>query len=182
MKHRNSSVVFGALTLTLLIVSLGYHLLGWLPMILFALGFVGGFVLWITIPTSFSFSTIRLPYFVTLILFVAHKYEEKTKDFFPELSRITGVAVPDTNSIGVYLLYAAAGAWLLIPAFVKKGSAFGYYLAWTFFTSMAVTEMAHFFLPMLKEQPYGYFPGIVTACLLVPAGWYGLLVMYKCRI
>lgn len=181
MKNRNSSVILGALALTLSIVLLGYYLLGWLPMMLFALGFVGGFILWIAIPTSFSFSTIRLAYFLTLVLFVAHKYEEKTKDFFPELSKITGVPVPDANSVGVYLLYAAAGAWLLIPILVKNGRQFGYYLAWTFFTSMAVTELAHFFLPFLTAKPYAYFPGMVTASVLAPAGWFGLAKMWQNR-
>lgn len=182
MKHRNSAVVSAALLLTLTVLVLGFFMLGWLPMILFAFGFVGGFILWITVPTNFSFSAIRTAYFLTLILFVAHKYEEKTRDFFPELSRITGVPVPDTNSIGVYLLYAAAGAWLLIPTLVKAGSAFGYYLAWTFFTSMAITELAHFYLPLLTDKPYGYFPGMATALVLAPAGWYGLSIMYRNRL
>lgn len=182
MRHRNVYVVLCALALTLITVFLGYYLLGWLPMMLFALGFVGGFALWITVPTTFHFSRIRWPYFLTLVLFVAHKYEEKTMDFFPALSRITGVPVPEVNSIGVYLLYMAAGTWLLIPALVNGGHAFGYYLAWTFFTSMAVTELAHFFLPILSDKPYGYFPGMATAIVLVPAGWFGLVMMWRNRL
>lgn len=103
-----------------------------------------------------------------------HKLEEKYTDFFSRLSEITGVPVPETNSVQVYLLYAFAGAWLLIPYLVKRKYSFGYYLAWTFFTAMGVTELAHFILPFFTDKPYSYFPGMASVILLVPAAWWGI--------
>jgi hypothetical protein len=51
----------------------------------------------------------------------------------------------------------------------------GYYLAWTFFASLGITELAHFVLPLFSEQPYGYFPGMATVVLLAPSAWWGMV-------
>lgn len=163
-----------ALLFTAAALALGYTLLGLLPMLLFAFGFLGGLLLWILVPGATPFSAMRGPYFLTLSLFVLHKLEERYLDFFPALSRITGVPVPDTSSVFVVLLYALAAAWLLIPFLVSRTNQFGYYLAWTFFTSMGVVELAHFIFPLLQDGPYGYFPGMATALFLAPAAWWGL--------
>lgn len=152
-----------------------------IPMFLFAFGFLGGFVLWLAIPTSTTFSRIRIPYFLTLAFFVLHKYEERKMAFFPRLSEITGVPVPETDSVLVYLLYASAGAWLLIPFLVNRGYDFGYYLAWTFFTAMGVTELAHFFFPFFLSTPYDYFPGMASVILLAPVAWWGLYRLFEGR-
>ena len=66
------------------------------------------------------------------------------------------------------------GAWLLIPPLVSRGYAFGYYLAWTFFAAMGITELAHFIFPIVAGGPYGYFPGMATVLLLAPAAWWGM--------
>ena len=100
-------------------------------------------------------------------------------NFFSELSKITGVPVPDTDSVGVYLLYTAAGAWLLIPLLVSRGYEFGYYLAWTFFTSMGVIELAHFVFPFFTDKSYGYFPGMASVVVLAPAAWWGMSRLCK---
>lgn len=171
----NRTIVFFALIFTLAVLVLGYIMLGLLPMFLFAFGFLGGFILWLIVPANASFKEIQVPFYVTLAFFVLHKFEEKYMDFFPRLSEITGVPVPDTGSVQVYLLYAFAGAWLLIPYLVKRGYSFGYYLTWTFFTSMGVTELAHFFLPFFTNKAYGYFPGMVSVVLLAPAAWWGIV-------
>lgn len=149
-------------------------MLGTLPMLLFTSGFLGGFILWLIVPTNASFDTIRVPYFLTLGLFVLHKIEERKMDFFPRLSEITGVPLPETDSPLVYLLYTLAGAWLLIPYLIKHHNSFGYYLAWTFFTSMGVIELAHFLFPFFIKGPYSYFPGMVSVIPLAPAAWWGL--------
>ncbi len=96
-------------------------------------------------------------------------------DFFPALSKITGVPMPDTSSPMVFALYALSGAWLLIPYLMKRGREFGWFLAWTFFTSMGVIELAHFAFPLFTGSPYGYFPGMATVVPLVPAAWWGLI-------
>jgi len=171
---RNIIQITSAVVFTVAVLVLGYVLLGLLPMILFAFGFLGGFILWLFIPINASFASIKVPYFLTLAFFVLHKAEERYFDFFPALARITGKPVPDSGSILAILLYALAGAWLLIPFLVGRHSQFGYYLAWTFFTSMGVIELAHFFFPFFTPEPYGYFPGMATVVPLAPVAWFGL--------
>ena len=171
---KKTPIVIIAFLFTISVLVLGYILLGIIPMFLFAFGFLGGFILWLLIPTKATFRTIKIPYFVALAFFIAHKAEEHYHGFFPALSKITGVPVPETNSIGVYLLYAAAAAWLLIPLLVSRGYQFGYYLAWTFFTSMGVTELAHFVFPFFTSDPYGYFPGMGSVFFLAPVAWAGM--------
>jgi hypothetical protein len=158
MKKHPSTIVFAAL-FTIAVLILGYIMLGLLPMFLFAFGLLGGFVLWLLVPTQVSFASIKIPYFLTLVFFVLHKMEERYFDFFPALSKITGVPVPETDSFLVYLLYAFAGAWLLIPFLVGRGYQFGYYLAWTFFTAMGVTELAHFIFRSIPKSLMVIFQG-----------------------
>ncbi len=172
---RKSTTTIGlAAALTLISIGLGYVLLGLIPMLLFAFGFLGGFIVWLLVRATPGFAAIRVPYFLTLGFFIVHKLEERFMLFFPRLSDITHVPVPETNSFLVYGLYACAAAWLLIPHLVERGYAFGYYLAWTFFTSMGVTELAHFAFPLLEAGPYGYFPGMASVVLLAPAAWWGM--------
>ncbi|MGE3335403.1 MAG: hypothetical protein AB7I36_17290 [Rhodospirillaceae bacterium] len=159
---------------TAAVVTLGYVMLGLMPMLLFALGFVGGLGLWLLIPKRSSFTRIKVPYFVALGLFIVHKLEERYLDFFPALSQITGVPTPPTDSVLVYLLYALAACWLLIPWLVSRSADFGYFLAWTFFTSLGVIELAHFVFPFFRDGPYGYFPGMASVVLLAPAAWWGM--------
>jgi hypothetical protein len=173
MRRQGTHIIL-AFLFTTAVVALGYVLLGFLPMCLFAFGFVGGFLLWLFTPDKVTFSEIKLPYFSSLGLFVLHRMEEHFFGFFPALSRITGVPVPQPSSIFAILLWMFAGAWLLIPYLLGKESPFGYYLAWTFFTSMGVTELAHFGFPILSLEPFGYFPGMATVILLAPVAWFGI--------
>lgn len=163
-----------ALVLTLTTIVLGYILLGALPMVLFSFGFLGGFVTWLSIPSAATYPAIGNPYFLTLGFFVLHKLEERYFDFFPALSEITGVPVPETDSFLVVALYSCAATWLLVPYLVSRGHQFGYYLAWTFFMSMGITELAHFIFPLLIDRPYGYFPGMLSVIVLAPAAWWGM--------
>lgn len=163
-----------ALLLTLTVLILGYILLGIIPMSLFPLGFLGGFFLWLRFPAYVSFTAIKTPFYLSFSFFILHKLEENYMGFFPALSKITGVPVPETNSIAVYLLYIAAGLWFLIPYLIKRQNAFGYFLAWSFFTSMGVTELAHFILPFFADSTNYYFPGQATVYILAPAAWWGI--------
>lgn len=167
-------MVLVAAGFTVSVLALGYVLLGWLPTFLFAFGFLGGLVAWLLLPSRGSFDAIRLPYYGALAGFVVHKLEERYLGFFPALSSITDVPVPEDGSFLAVLLYAFAGAWLLIPFLVRRGYAFGHYLAFTFFVSMGVTELAHFVLPLLRPQPYGYFPGMASVVVLAPIAWVGI--------
>jgi len=168
-----------AAALTLLTVVVGYWALGLLPMVLFALGFVGGFVAWLVVPTAGAYSSIRDPYFLTLALFAVHKLEERYADFFPALSEITGVPTPDPRSYAAVALYVAAAGWLLIPSLMTRRISFGHFLAWTFFLSMGVIELAHFLFPLLTDCPYGYFPGMGSVIPLAPAAWWGLVRLVR---
>lgn len=173
MKPSNGTIA-AAFALSGSTLVLGYVLLGVVPMLLFSLGFVGGLAFWLLESSRPTFRALRAPYWLTLVLFVAHKLEERYLEFFPALSRLTGVPVPDTSSLLVYLLYAAAATWLAIPYLVNRHIEFGYYLAWTFFTSMGVIELAHFAFPLFTDAPYGYFPGMATVIPLAPSAWWGL--------
>lgn len=174
MQLKKELTIIFALLFTIAVLILGYVMLGLLPMFLFAFGFLGGFILWLIVPGNATFAAIKAPYFLTFGFFVLHKLEERFMDFFPRLSEITGVPVPETDSWLVVLLYLFAASWLLIPFLVKRNYSFGYYLAWTFFTAMGVTELAHFVFPFIEGGAYGYFPGMASVILLAPAAWWGM--------
>lgn len=163
-----------AVVFTVSVLVVGYTLLGIVPAFLFAFGYLGGLILWFLFPTNASFGLIRWPYFLTLALFIVHKWEEREYDFFPALSKLTGVPVPEVGSFWAVVLYAFAAVWLCIPWLVKRSHPLGYYLAWTFFAAMGITELAHFIFPLFRDERYGYFPGMGSVVFLAPAAWWGL--------
>lgn len=166
-------VAAAAFTITALI--LGYIALGIWPAFVFTFGYVGGFILWLYTPIRAPLRQIAVPFGLTLLFFVVHKIEEREMDFFPALSDITGVPVPDSSSVPAVLLYSIAMVWLVIPLLIWKRYAWGYYLAWTFFASMGFAELAHFIFPLFRNQPYGYFPGMWSVVFLAPCAWWGML-------
>jgi hypothetical protein len=174
-KKKSGSVVL-AIVFTVTAIVLGYVALGIIPAFIFTFGYLGGLIIWLLKTTNANFRQIRGPYFITMLLFIVHKIEERKMDFFPALSELTGVPVPDATSAPAILLYSIAAVWLFIPLLIWRQYAFGYYLAWTFFASMGITELAHFVFPFFKDGPYGYFPGMASVLLLAPAAWWG---MYK---
>lgn len=106
-------------------VLLGYVLLGFLPMALFASGFVGGLLIWLIVSDRATYQDVRIPYLISLGLFILHKLEEREMDFFPALSQITGVPVPEEGSPLAILLYVLAAAWLLVPLLMTLRISFG---------------------------------------------------------
>jgi hypothetical protein len=158
----------------LAVVVLGYSMLGPIPALLFSGGFVGGLAAWIAVRARPPFTVFRSAFYVTLGLFVAHKVEERQMEFFPALSNLTGLPVPDTQSVSVYALYALASVWLLVPILAWRRHELGYYLAWSFFASMGFVELAHFAFPLFEPGGYRYFPGMITAILLAPTAWLGI--------
>lgn len=178
-RAKSLSTIAAAVLFTASVVTLGYVMLGLMPMLLFALGFVGGLVLWLLIPKRPTFADIKVPFFISLALFVVHKLEERYLCFFPALSEITGVPTPSTDSVLVYALYALAACWLLIPWLIGRRVDFGYFLGWTFFTSLGVIELAHFVFPLMRDAPYGYFPGMASVVVLAPAAWWGMWRMAR---
>jgi hypothetical protein len=173
-------VKISAIIFTLATLGLGYAAFGFWTTMIFTSGFLGGLVLWLIFPTKAPWSSIRVPYFLALILFIVHRIEEKTMNFFAALSDITGVQTPEILSWQVVsLVLISVGAWLLIPYLVKRGYGFGYYLAWTFFAAMGITELAHFIFPIIKGGSYGYFPGMASVVLLAPIAWWGMRKLLK---
>lgn len=171
MKSLNIILAASYVTVSLYI---SYLALGVLPSLLFSTGFMGGFILWRWMPEKVAWKKVRTPYFITLFLFVVHKFEEHVMQFFPALSRITGVPVPELNSTPAILLLVIASFWLLIPFFINGKKDFGYFLAWTFFASMGMIELAHFVFPFYTGESYGYFPGMWSVIPLVPVAWWGM--------
>ncbi|MCG7594871.1 hypothetical protein ACXYX3_28250 (plasmid) [Mycobacterium sp. C3-094] len=168
--------VAAAVALTTAALSVGYWALGLATMLIFTAGFVGGLLLWRVWPSGGGWADIRAPYWIALLLFLAHRVEEKQMGFFAFLAAVTGVPTPAVNSVPVVLLVAvSAGAWLLIPALMRRGRPIGRYLAWTFFASLGLTELAHFVVfPWLDPGGAGYVPGMWTVVALAPVAWWGM--------
>lgn len=178
MSTKNQALlIVCALLFSLAIPALGYMYLGSLVAFLFLLGYLGGFILWMLIPAKAPYVSLRIPYWSTLLAFLLlHKVEENVTKFFEVLSnKITGVPVPEVTPILILsLLILPVGAWLAIPFLIKRGYKFGYYFAWTFFASMGITELGHFVLPFITQDPYGYFPGMASVAVLAPLAWWGM--------
>ncbi len=174
---KSRRLIILALLFACLIPLLGYVYLGPLYAVLFATGYLGGFAMWSVLPSDAPWAAIRAPYWLSMLAFLfLHKIEENRTAFFQAVSdRITGDPVPDvTLHLMLALLVLPVGAWVAVPLLVKRGHVFGYYLAWTFFASMGFTELAHFVLPVLAKEPYGYFPGMASVVVLAPLAWWGM--------
>jgi len=175
-KHRLSLI--SATLFTAAILAFSYFSFGIWTTLIFTSGFLGGLILWIATPNrSVSFSAIKAPYFLTFAVFIfLHKVEENIFKFQFELSKITGTPVPEVTSPAlILLLVLSVGGWLLVPILTKRGYRFGYYLAWTFFSAMGITELAHFIFPFFIEGSYRYFPGMLSVLVLAPSAWWGML-------
>lgn len=168
-------LVFAAFAFTVAILALGYVSFGFWTMLIFSSGFLGGFIIWLFSSNKVSYSAIKVPYLVTLGLFIVHRIEENRMLFQQRLSGLTGVPTPEVSSLSlILLLLLTVGAWLLGPFLLKRGYAFGGYLVWTFFAAMGITELAHFIFPFFAGGSYEYFPGMASVVLLAPAAWWGM--------
>lgn len=168
--------VAGAIAVTAATLGLGYWAFGLITMLIFTAGFVGGLLLWLVWPSGGRWPDIRVPYWVALALFLAHRVEEKQMEFFAFLTTVTGVPTPAVASAPVALLIAlSAGAWLLVPLLMRRGQPIGRYLAWTFFASLGLTELAHFVVfPWINPAGIGYVPGMWSVIALAPVAWWGM--------
>lgn len=183
--QKQPSIIAIAFLFSLLIPLIGYIYTGPLIAFLFLLGYLGGFALWLLVPRQTLWSSIRVPYWTAFAIYLfLHKVEENRMKFFEVLGdKITGIPVPEVTPLLILgLLILPLGSWLLIPYLVKHKRPLGYFLAWTFFTSFAVVESAHFVFPLLTGEPYGYFPGMASAIILVPAGLWGIYRLWKGKV
>ncbi len=173
---RPPMAVAGACAMTAATLGLGYWAFGLLTMLIFTAGFLGGLLLWLVWPGGGGWADIRVPYWVALALFLAHRVEEKRMEFFAFLATVTGVPTPAVASAPVVLLIAlSAGAWLLVPFLMRRDQPLGRYLAWTFFTSLGLTELAHFVVfPWIDPAGVGYVPGMWSVIALAPVAWWGM--------
>ncbi|MEP1724222.1 MAG: hypothetical protein ABJJ80_21795, partial [Nitratireductor sp.] len=175
--ERSTPLIAAALLFSFVVPLFGYVYLGPLYATLFLTGYLGGFCLWLLVPSRAPWVSIRMPYWFTMAAFLfLHKLEENRMAFFEVVSdRITGTPIPDV-SVGLILalLIIPVGAWLAVPVLMSRDQEFGRYLAWTFFASIGITELAHFALPLLTDGPYGYFPGMASVVVLAPLAWWGM--------
>lgn len=177
---RKPNIIIAAFVFTVAILLLGYFSFGIWTSLIFSSGFLGGFLLWLFLPSVSTFEGIRWPYWIAFFLFLLHRVEEKVMDFFDSLAEITGTPKPEILSFSVIaLVILSVGAWLLIPLLMKRGYAFGSYLAWTFFAAMGITELAHFLFPLFTDEAYGYFPGMGSVVFLAPVAWWGMYRLSK---
>jgi hypothetical protein len=172
---KDPKIVADVFLFTVAILTVGYLAFGLITDLIFASGFLTGFIIWFFVKAEPSFDRIKIPYWGTLILFILHRVEEKAMNFFDKLAEITNVPTPDITSIEVItLVIVSVGAWLAIPYLVKRKYTIGYYLSWTFFSGMGITELAHFVFPFFTNESYGYFPGMGSVVLLAPFAWWGM--------
>lgn len=181
-------VTLVALFVTLAIPALMFVLLGWIVGLMHLVGFLGGFTIWLLRPTTTPWAKIKIPYFLILVLFIFHRIDEEVSGFFTALEEITGVPLPElTDLTGLSLIAGAAMiilvlAWVLSPILIRWRHPLGYFGAWSFFFAAGVLELAHFVVfPFLRQEPFGYFPGMISVAFLAPAAWWGMWRLYKIR-
>ncbi len=155
--------------------------LAFVPLVslIFATGFVPGFLFWLVRRESFTFRSIKWPYFASLGAYVVHRIEEGVSGFVPAVEELTGGTAVDPTSPLSLLLVLFSLIWMLSPILVRRQISFGYFGAWSLFAAFAFVELWHFVFPFLTPEPYGYFPGMATAPLISAAGFWGLYRLYR---
>ena len=169
------SIVIGS-AVSAAALSLGYASFGIITTMIFAAGFIGGLFLWLALPSRGSWQDIKVPFWLALVLFAAHRVEENISGFFRKLSEITAEQTPSlTSPTLILLVLISVGCWLSIPVLVAKRYSIGSYFAWTFFASMGFTEFAHIAVfPFFDSDPKLYFPGMASVIFLAPVAWWGM--------
>lgn len=151
------------------------------PLVAFihAPGFLAGLVLWLTRPLTARWSRIRTPYVVAIGAYIIHRIDEGVSDFLPAMERLTGQQIAEVVSPISFLMVAMALGWMLSPLLMRKGHALGHFGAWSLFAAFGIVEPWHFLFPLLTPEPYGYFPGMITAPIMIAAGWWGMWRMWQ---
>lgn len=170
-----TSIVIGS-AVSAAALSLGYASFGIITTMIFAAGFIGGLFLWLALPSRGSWQDIKVPFWLALVLFAAHRVEENISGFFRKLSEITAEQTPSlTSPTLILLVLISVGCWLSIPVLMAKRYSIGSYFAWTFFASMGFTELAHIAVfPFFDSDPKLYFPGMASVIFLAPVAWWGM--------
>ena len=69
--------------------------------------------------------------------------------------------------------------WLLGLILLCLRTEIGNWMAWVFAVAMGIVDAAHFVFPFMDTGHFGYFSGLYSAILLVPAGWYLGFRLYR---
>lgn len=160
----------------------GYGSFGIWPTLIFMTGYVPGFLFWLRSRSDAPFADVRTPYFVTFTLYILLLVEENLLGFHEMLSEVTGVTSPGWTISIVVLMILSIGIWIGAPLLMQERQRLGWFFAWTFFSAMGISELAHFVFPVLTPGGYEYHGGMLTAALLVPAGWWGMWVLWNKQV
>jgi len=141
--------------------------------------FAGGFILWwfTTRRASIDPHRIIVPYLLTVIMFIAHVYEEYRAYSlgFPSIT-------PLPATFEQMVTFAASLApilWLLGAVMMLKRLPVGFFVASTFLFGMMFIEPSHLVVPFLPLWSFRYVGGMWTALLLTPLGWYTFLAIRR---
>jgi hypothetical protein len=148
----------------------------------YVLLFVGGFTLWwFTVrKVSIDPQTIIVPYLLTVVMFIAHVYEEYKAHLlgFPDI--VQGAPFP--ISFEMMLTFAASFApilWLLGAVCMLKRQPLGFFIACTFLFGMMFIEPTHFIAPFSQGDGFHYVGGMFTAALPTACGWSTFLTIRR---
>jgi hypothetical protein len=114
--------------------------------------------------------TIIVPYLLTVIMFIAHVYEEYKAHLlgFPDI--VQGAPFP---------ISFAPIIWLLGAVFMLKRQPLGFFIASTFLFGMMFIEPTYFIAPFSQGDGFHYVGGMFTAALPTACGWYTFLAMRR---
>jgi hypothetical protein len=142
-------------------------------------GLLVGLVLWLARPGRAAWARIRRPFLVALGAFVVHRIDEEVSRFVPAMEELTGRQAVDVASPVSIVLVVLALAWMLSPLLLRTGHPLGHFGAWSVFAAFGLVEPWHFLFPLFSPDPYGYFPGMITAPIIAAAGWWGMWRMWR---
>lgn len=118
-----------------------------------------------------------VPYLITVILFLIQVGEEYLSEAWKAFTRIGQPLTEHTFFLG-----AASSApifWLLGLILLCLRTEIGNWMAWVFAVALGIVDAAHFVFPFMDTGHFGYFSGLYSAILLVPAGWYLGFRLYR---
>jgi deazaflavin-dependent oxidoreductase (nitroreductase family) len=167
------AVVLGAVT-----VAGGYPFLGAIAVAIGAL-FALSFIPWRL--TSYGRPAdpwpLVIPYLITVMLFLIQVCEEYLSQVWNAFSRIGQPMSERTFIVAAATIVPIF--WLLGLVLLCLRTEIGNWMAWVFAIAMGIVELSHLVFPFVDTGHFGYFSGLYTALLLVPAGWY--LAFRICR-
>lgn len=167
-----------AVAVAVVIVAVGYPFLGAIAIAICVL-FAVSFLPWrlTTYGRPADPLPLVVPYLVAVILFKVHVGEEYLSEIWEGFSRI---GQPMTER--TFFLVAAVIApifWLIGLILLYLRTEIGNWMAWVFVIAMAIVESSHFLYPVMDTGHVGYFPGLYTCLLVVAAGWFLGVRLYR---